>query len=296
MLESLFASQGPPCRKLHRLAKSVLLFDEVQTLPLGLAIPALATLSQLSARFGSTVLFSTATQPAFNVLDEKVRTMALSGWTPKEIIPKAMDLFKIAPRFRCHWPEKGQEGLEKLPWENLTDAMLNAPNGQAMCVVNLKKHALHLHDLLKKAEAKGLFHLSTSMCGLHRKDRLDEIRAALKHSKPCLLVATQCVEAGVDLDFPAVWRAWGPLDSIAQAAGRCNRHGRMAEGTMTVFHPEEEGYPDHGYERAAAVARMIFAQYGAEAMDLSDTALFEKYCSVQQRMSPFRGVNRLTRP
>jgi len=273
-LESLFANRPGPCRKLHRLAKSVILFDEVQTLPVSLAIPTLATLSHLSARYGATVVFSTATQPAFRELDEKVRAFAPSGWSPREIVPPETDLFGCVRRTRAEWPKRG----EKMTWDQLTDGLLDVPDRRALCIVNLRPHARTVYSALKERGVEGLFHLSTYMCPAHRQNVLETVKARLDAKEPCLLISTQCVEAGVDLDFPAVFRAFGPLDAIAQAAGRCNRNGKGPEGIMTVFTPDVGGnlYPDGAYKQGASVAEALVSEsYGK--LDINDPSVYERY-------------------
>ena len=222
MLESLFANQSKPCRKLHRLAQSVILFDEVQTLPTGLAVPTLATLSRLVERYQATVVFATATQPAFSHLHDKVKEYCACGWQPEEIVPAALRLFDRARRTKVVWPEPER----RTGWDELAGSLASDDCRRSLCVVNLKRHALELFQKLRerKVDEDSLFHLSTNMCPAHRKVVLDEVRQRLNDGLSCRLVSTQCVEAGVDVDFPVVYRAWGPFDSIAQAAGRCNRN------------------------------------------------------------------------
>lgn len=268
-LESLFANRPGACRKLHRLAGSVILLDEVQTLPTHLAVPTLATLSHLAGRFGATVVFSTATQPAFDTLHEAVRQLAPEGWRPREIVPPELGLFDRARRVRVQWPKH-----ETVGWDALAGELRG--HSQVLCIVNLKRHALELHRHLKTEGAQGLLHLSTNLCPQHRRAVLDEVRARLEQGEPCRLISTQCVEAGVDVDFPHVYRAWGPLDSIAQAAGRCNRNGNRDTGAVHVFVPEDEGYPDQTYGQAAAATRSVMARLGTEP-DIDDPALYTEF-------------------
>ena len=271
LLESLFANRPGPCRKLHRLARSVILLDEVQTLPLELAAATLAALSQLAERYGATVVLATATQPAFERLDARVRELAGSGWAPREIAPPALDLFARARRTAVRW-----RIAESLSWEALASEVRG--RRQALVVVNLKRHALDLARLLAARGAPGLAHLSTNLCPAHRERVLAAVRGRLDRGEPCLLVATQCVEAGVDLDFPAVYRALAPLESIAQAAGRCNRNGRMSgPGEVQVFRPEDDRYPPGGYKQAAGVTASLFGQLGPAGMDLDSPDLFREY-------------------
>lgn len=263
LLESLFANRPGACRKLHRLAGSVILFDEVQTLPSLLAVPTLAALSRLARRYDSTVVFATATQPAFSKLDPEVEKLAGSGWQPREIAPPPLRLFDRSRRTRVLWD------LEPASWDVLTGRLAGA--GRGLCIVNLKRHALELVRRLRELGVPGLFHLSTNLCPAHRQAVLAGVRSRLDSGEPCLLISTQCVEAGVDVDFPVVWRALAPLESIAQAAGRCNRNGRLEIGEVRVFVPEEDRYPDTAYQTAARLARSF------AGADLDDPQTFRRY-------------------
>lgn len=268
-LESLFSNSPAACRKLHRLARSVVVFDEVQTLPLKVVLPTLATLSHLATRYGSSVVFSTATQPAFRHLDAKVRRYCTAGWHPREIAPGDLRLFERARRVRVEWP--GRE--ERIGWDDL--ARQFAGLRQVLCIVNLKRHARDLFHLLTPSWGDDAFHLSTAMCPIHREAVLKKVRARLERGERCALVATQCVEAGVDLDFPAAFRALGPLDAIAQAAGRCNRNGKLEVGVLRVFRPEDADYPPGVYKQAAALTDALLN--GEEGLSIDDPAGFEKY-------------------
>lgn len=290
-LESLFANRPGKCRKLHRLANSIILFDEVQTLPPSIAIPSLAALSQLVDRYGCTVVFSTATQPAFDHLHKEVKKFAAKGWEPRTIVEEPQSLFVHARRVKIDWQIR-----ESRSWESVANELALEQNIRSLCIVNLKRHAKKLITLLQtRSKENGLFHLSTSMCPAHREKVLDQVRHRLTEasSKPCRLISTQCVEAGVDLDFPVAWRAFGPLDAIAQAAGRCNREGQLAgQGRMVVFLPEKETekehlYPPGGYKQAAETTMTLFRMKENDAIergipeedafDIYDPRLFDQY-------------------
>lgn len=281
LLESLFSNRPSTCRKLHNLMESVIMFDEAQTLPQALAVPTLAALSHLSRTYRTTVLFATATQPAFDALDGAVAKLVAPGWRPVEAAPDHARLYDALRRYEVDWPGQG----ESKEWTTLA-AEIRAEE-QVLCVVNLKSHAAALLEELKHDEA--VFHLSTNLCALHRRAVLDEVRARLKSGKPCRLISTQCIEAGVDVDFPLVYRALAPLDAIAQAAGRCNREGRLANhdgnrkmGEVRVFEPDVAGdyrkrYPTRAYFQAAEVTRSMLIEADTAELDLNDPAVFRDY-------------------
>lgn len=289
ILESLFSNRPSACRKLHRLADSVILFDEVQTFPLPLIAATLATLSRLAQRYRVSVVFATATQPAFKELSGIVSRYSQGGWQPEEINADASAMFNAARRVAYHWPPED----EKLSWPEVADRMCDGPS-QALCIVNTKKQADSLYDAVCEI-ASGSLHLSTAMCPAHRRTVIQDVTHRLESGQSCILVATQCVEAGVDLDFPRVFRALGPLDSIAQAAGRCNRNQRAAVGDVEIFRPADEQWPrDDAYKSAAQLAwRMrhrdlhipaTFAEYYAElyqvqSLDQLLTELYEALCA-----------------
>jgi CRISPR-associated endonuclease/helicase Cas3 len=270
MLESLFSNRPSTCRKLHRLARSVILFDEVQTLPAALAVPTLAALSHLAKAHASSIVFATATQPAFSHLHEAVRRHCPAGWQPREIVPQPGALFTPLKRVTVDWGDPDHP----LSWPTLAERLEQHP--QTLCIVNLKRHATDLWTLLQERDA---LHLSTHLCPAHRQDVLATVRQRLDQGKPVRLVATQCIEAGVDVDFPVVYRAYAPLDAIIQAAGRCNREGKRKElGRTHVFMPEDERYPPGGgYEQAAQVTQMLLKRLGKAHMALDDPEFIIAY-------------------
>ncbi len=239
ILESLFASRPFACRKLHRLAGSVILFDEVQTLPPKLAVPTLSALARLSNPSGpyrSTVVFATATQPAFDSLSPRLQELVdkerivdnLPTWNPSEIVVESKAMFEHAStRVRVAWEERQPRSFDKLA-DELSQL------SQVLCVVNLKRHAIEIATLLAKT-AGSVFHLSTNMCTTHRLAVLTQVNKRLNDGQEVRLVATQCIEAGVDIDFPVVYRALAPLEAIAQASGRCNRSGNRPTSRVVVF-------------------------------------------------------------
>jgi CRISPR-associated helicase Cas3/CRISPR-associated endonuclease Cas3-HD len=278
--ESLMAARPSRCRKLHRLARSVILFDEAQTLPAGLAAATLATLSRFvepGGPYGSTVLFATATQPAFDAFDERLRSRHLAqGWRPTEIVTDAEGLYATAAaRVHVTWRHQAVVELDDLASEL-------ARHKRVLCIVNLKRHAAHLASTLRERGVEGLLHLSTNLCPAHRGVVLDDVRHRLRDGLPVRLVSTQCVEAGVDLDFPVVYRALAPMEAIAQAAGRCNRHGRDQIGRVVVFKPRDErGLYPPGYT-AAVNATEIFLESLAQQAELDYTEIIHSPARLRQ--------------
>lgn len=274
LCESLFACRPSACRKLHNIARSVVLFDEIQTLPPHLAVPTLAALSQLQNAFGCTVVLSTATQPAFTSLSEQVERHSAGGWHSVEIVRPELRLFNRVRRVRTHWPE----GMGTTPLEAVAQQMVDLP--QALAIVNVKRHSRRLFELLAPWGEEGLYHLSTDMCPAHRTAVLKDIKEHLRlgPQASCRVVATQCVEAGVNLDFPVVFRAWAPLEALAQAAGRCNREGRLRQGEFHVFLPPvaEEVYPNQAYRLAATVVKKLVREYSG-SVDLENPEIFQEY-------------------
>lgn len=268
ILESLMSNRPAACRKLHNLTRSVVIFDEVQTLPADLAIPTLATLSHLAHEYGSTVVFATATQPAFSHLHKAVHCHCVVGWQPREIVPEPHKLFKVMRRTKVQW-ENPDEGVT---WTELSQRLREY--AQVMCIVNLKRHAKELWEIMESSP----MYLSTNLCPAHRCRVLDEVRGRLKNQQSVRLIATQCVEAGVDIDFPVVYRAYAPLDAIIQAAGRCNREGNLTElGEMRVFLPQDEGYPQGGYKQATQITRMLYRRHVGDAIEIDDPDFVTEY-------------------
>lgn len=218
--ESLFANKKSRARKVHNIAKSVIVFDEAQMLPREYLKPCMLAVWELVQNYRTTAVFCTATQPNLQPFFPDVQM--------SELVPDPQALFDFYQRVQIR-------SLGKLPDADLTQR-LNA-HRQALCVVNTRRHAKGLFDLL---EDGGRFHLSTLMCPVHRQEVLLTIRQRLQAGKVCRVVSTQVIEAGVDIDFPAGYRALAGLDSIIQAAGRVNRERRNLSGEVYVFEPETD--------------------------------------------------------
>ena len=240
LMESLFSYRTTPCRKLHNLARSVIILDEAQTIPVELLRPALAALRELVLNYGCSIVLCTATQPAL----ERRKDFELGIESVRPIIPDAVPLFRALRRVEVR--RLGVQGDREL-------TLKLAGEHAVLCIVNTRRHASRLYDQVAQASEPGdCFHLSTWMCGEHRRAVLRTIRERLAAKEPCRVISTQLVEAGVDLDFPTVYRAEAGFDSIAQAAGRCNREGMLELGLTYVFEAEER--PPAGLLRASADA------------------------------------------
>lgn len=251
LFESLFANRRSACRKLHRLARSVIIIDEAQALPARLLRPILDSLRELTVDYGSSVVLSTATQPAFEVIPEFARIEA------REIIPEPKRIFAVLKRVVYDW-----RIADSMSWQDVATIMRETD--QVLAVVNTKPDS---HALLAALDDADALHLSATLCGAHRRDVVADVKARLMAGTPCRLVTTQVVEAGVDIDFPVVLRALAPLDSILQAAGRCNREGNLDSGQFIVFDPAEGGLPAGGYRTATEKTRALLTSVSVDPDD-----------------------------
>ena len=242
--ESLFSNKRSRCRKIHNLSRSVIILDEAQMLPTNYLRPCLQALSELVRNYGSTVVICTATQPKLGeLLDESLR--------PIEIMRSPGDLYKMFQRVNVH-------DLGPLSDEELTTGLQG--HRQVLCIVNTRAHAQHLHTAL--SEHGRCYHLSARMCPAHRRKQLKEIKDLLKEGADCRVVSTQLIEAGVDIDFPVVYRAMAGIDSVAQAAGRCNREGKAVRGEVYVFRSTEKYGQATSWQRLTAeIGRMVMDTY-----------------------------------
>lgn len=305
--ESLFTDSPATSRKLHNLANSVVIFDEVQNFPRHLLLPLLAMLQQFSEFAGTSLVFMSATLPDFSATvqsairfgeyaaalpNNKPIQATLQRFPALHRISDAARPFTLASRVDYDW-EETLPGLST--WPQIADAIQNCP--QSLTIVNLKRHA---HALCCELLNRGVrvLHLSTNLCPAHRRKILREA-AELLETKPeqkFALMATQCIEAGVDIDFPVLFRAVGPLDSIVQAAGRCNRHGiRPQQGRVILFTPEDEGReekrklpPSAIYQQGTSETRSTFWK-----QDLNKPETFIRY---YDRLFRLDSLDQPTRP
>ncbi|HEX4952936.1 MAG TPA: CRISPR-associated endonuclease Cas3'' [Thermoanaerobaculia bacterium] len=265
LFESLFSNRRSRCRKLHRIAGSVLLLDEAQTLPAEYLAPTLEVLEELMAHYGCSVVLSTATQPAL----ARRESLPFGLAAPHEIVPDPVRLAAELKRVEVRWPD-----LDAPPTSYPELAAQLVELDRVLAVVHRRADARELAELLPE---EGRFHLSALMCPAHRLTVLDQVKARLASGGTCRLVATQLIEAGVDVDFPVVYRALGGLDSLAQAAGRANREGLLLPGLglLVVFRAPTSpppGLPDKGLKATEELLR----EEGAR-LRLDCPEIFEKY-------------------
>ena len=257
--ESLYACQPSKCRKLHNLAQSVLIFDEAQMLPLPYLRPCVWAIAQLVRHYGASAVLCTATQPALDPIFQ-------------EFAPE-IPIREICPMAEAHWESFRRVSFQRvgtLSWMDLAARLQQQE--QVLCVVNTRRAA---REVFRQLSGSGNFHLSTLMYPAHRKRILDEIRRRLRDGLPCRVVSTSLIEAGVDVDFPAVYRELSGLDSILQAAGRCNREGKRPpeDSIVTIFQGEDP--PPRLFETSIGAGKIVLDH----CQDVSSRAAIHTYFS-----------------
>lgn len=261
--QSLCSNRPSACRKLHNIAGSVVLFDEVQTLPPRLVPSLLAGVKLLTRDYNTTAVFMTATQPAFKSAGPSLKY----SWNPVEISSRPNELAQALKRTNIQLPKPG----EVTSWQAVADQMLKEQ--QALCVVNSTKDARTMFRLLPEKQRE---HLSARMCPAHRQEVIKRIRAKLAANESIYLASTQVIEAGVNVDFFSAFRANGPLDSLIQTAGRCNREGKSkTPGKVVVFNPEDGSMPRGVYQTAADITSAFLSNNPDIQLHLPET--YERY-------------------
>lgn len=259
--ESLFADLSSRCRKLHNIAGSVIILDEAQMLPLNLLLPIMQAIKELAQNYRCSVVMCTATQPAVQAENGFYRGFE----NVREIAPKPTALFDKLRRTT----------VQHIGTQTDADLLAKfAEHPQMLVIVNNRRHARSLYDQAKHLD--GTFHLTTLMCAKHRSQKLDEIRGRLKNGEACRVIATSLIEAGVDVDFPLVMRAEAGLDSVAQAAGRCNREGkRPSENSFVwIFAPEEQWKAPPELAAQAAVMRLTADSFSDDLLSTQAVAAY----------------------
>jgi CRISPR-associated endonuclease/helicase Cas3 len=251
--ESLFADRTSQCRKLHNIAGSVIILDEAQTLPLKLLRPIMAAIDELALNYRCSIVLCTATQPALKAED------LYNGFeNVREIAPDPPALFAQLKRVTV-----------KNIGEQIDEQLMTylQEKEQVLIIVNNRRHARSLYESMKKLKLEGATHLTTLMCAKHRSQVLEKVREDLIQSKPCRLVSTSLIEAGVDVDFPCVLRAEAGLDSIAQAAGRCNREGkRERKGSEVLVFQSPDWRAPPELEQLAGNMREVMRNHSGDLL------------------------------
>ncbi|MFZ6750509.1 CRISPR-associated helicase Cas3' [Undibacterium sp. Ren11W] len=246
--ESLFAAKTSRCRKLHNIVDSIVVLDEAQLLPPEFLQPLLDVLNLLTKHYGVTVVLSTATQPALSTRDYFDAKNNMRGLNNvREIMSDPDALYRALDRVKVTLPDDWNNSVS---WDALAEDITQKVS--VLAIVNRRKDARELWRRMPE----GSLHLSALMCGEHRSHTIQAIKARLKNGIPTRVVSTQLVEAGVDVDFPVVYRALAGLDSLAQAAGRCNREGKLAMGEVIVFIPPQPAPLGH-LRKAEDVCRSV---------------------------------------
>ncbi|TLS67622.1 CRISPR-associated helicase Cas3' [Mariprofundus erugo] len=256
--ESLFAARTSRCRKLHNIANSIVILDEAQLMPPEFLKPILKVMNLLSEHYGVTFVISTATQPALGSMKDPFGRVSLDGLDDvKEIISDPDELYSQLERVSVKMPDDFQQ---QNSWEDMASEI--GAYESVLAIVNTRQDARELYRLMPECT----IHLSALMCGEHRSQVIAEIKQRLKSGLPTRVVSTQLVEAGVDLDFPVVYRAMAGLDSIAQAAGRCNREGKLQEkGKVVVFVPPKPAPVGH-LRRAETTTVSLMSGYKGDPL------------------------------
>jgi len=269
--ESLYAAKSSRCRKLHNIAESVVILDEAQLLPPEHLKPILDALRQLVDRYHVSVVLSTATQPALGKTSrDPFGRVVLEGLgKARELAPDPTRLYRELERVTVSLPKSPDE---RQTWEGV--AVELAQYEQVLCIVNRRNDA---EELWRKL-SPGAIHLSARMCGAHRAEVIADVRCRLAAGEPTRVVSTQLVEAGVDLDFPVAYRAMAGLDSIAQAAGRCNREGKLPEkGRVVVFNPPLPSPSGLLLKAEQATQRILAGSFGEPLTPSNYTRYFNHF-------------------
>ena len=246
--ESLFSNQRSKCRKLHNLQDSIVIFDEIQTLPVNLAECTMKMLNDMLHLCRCSFLFCTATQPNFQTRHD------FSGIDKiMPLVENPASIFASTKRVKYNAIDEYQAQS----FDSIAEYVVEQKDS-VLIVCNTKKKAKALFEYLKIRSEIPVLHLSTNMCQIHRMDVINKVRQKLKNGEKLILCSTQLIEAGVDIDFPVVFRELAPLESIIQSAGRCNREGKLNEGQVYLFQLEDQIQPSRQYETFAQFAQLCY--------------------------------------
>lgn len=272
LLESLFSNRPSQCRKLHNIANSVIVLDEVQALPIKYLNPILSMLQALSNDYNCSIVFCTATQPAYEYITGF--NYQATAMIPIDAMNRHFTQLKRV--------EYRNQTSRNWTWEDVIADMQERNCHQVLIVCNSIIDARNAFSVMSQfLPEEECFHLSKSMCGVHRRRVLEQVKNLLKLEQRVFLVSTQIIEAGVDLDFADGYRVIAPLDSIVQTAGRINRNGSLGRlGTLTVFKLQDGKFPDKNYENAARTSQILLDR----GLDLNSPEIFQEYFKKRFRM------------
>ena len=266
LFESLFAARTSRCRKLHNIANSIVVLDEIQLLPLQHLNPIRKVMALLAKHYGVTFVLSTATPTGLNAQTSPFGKKLLEDLDSTEIILDPGKYYNALKRVHYALPTDFQETRS---WDDIAEEV--SQYDSVLIVVNKRQDAQDLFRLMPSET----YHLSALMCAAHRSCVIEKIKKKLKDGKPTKVVSTQLVEAGVDFDFPVVYRAMAGLDSIVQAAGRCNREDKLDEGKVVVFIPPST--PPAGAISTAIASCISILSNNACQKSLDSPEVFERY-------------------
>ena len=246
--ESLFSNQRSKCRKLHNLQDSIVIFDEIQTLPVNLAECTMKMLNDMLHLCRCSFLFCTATQPDFQ---KRKDFCGIDHILP--LVENPASIFASTKRVKYN----AVDDYKPQSFESIADCVVKQKDS-VLIVCNTKKKAMALFECLKNRSEIPVLHLSTNMCQIHRMEVINKVRQMLRNGDKLILCSTQLIEAGVDIDFPVVFRELAPLESIIQSAGRCNREGLLKEGWVYLFQLKDPSQPSRQYETFAKYAQLCY--------------------------------------
>ncbi|WP_158702654.1 CRISPR-associated helicase Cas3' [Paenibacillus faecalis] len=260
--ESLFSNKRSKARKLHHIANSIVIFDEAQMMNGHFFKPSLYTMEELTRNYRVTALFCTGTQPEIG-----------------QLFPKSVQIHEVVQDVPLRYQQFQRTCIHQLEQQTITRlASKLEQHDQVLCIVNTRKIARELYQQLRSDEMDDeshIYHLSARMCAKHRMEVLAEIRERLDAGLRCCVISTQLIEAGVDIDLPIVYRELAGLDSIAQAAGRCNRNGKLLRGEVYVFELEQ-GLPPGWFRLTGSVTQTILQQYQNQSLSIEAVKAYFK--------------------
>lgn len=275
MFESLYSHRPGRCRKLHNICNAVIVFDEVQMFPSGFLNPMLRAIESLTVNFGADILLCTATQPVFTQTFDMSRKQSNHFYSIsveiEDVVPYDRELFAAFDRVKYHTP------LIRKSVSEIAEKLHQHPT--VLCVVNTRSDAGTIYDAVMTLgrDKVEVVHLSRMMCSLHIRRQIAYIRQRLSEGLPIVVISTQLIEAGVDIDFPVVYRAHNGLDSIIQAGGRCNREGKLHSGDVYIFELTDGNKPWGEAKQGQQAANLIYRQIGDKVLNPNDPEWIRRY-------------------